>query len=67
MTLRLCWLRTTSIVKAKMCMDLFSKIAEDKDNFTRFYKAFGKNLKLNTHKDAQNHNNLCGVKYHDCQ
>ena len=50
-----------------MCMDLFSKIAEDKDNFTRFYKAFGKNLKLNTHKDAQNHNNLCGVKYHDCQ
>jgi molecular chaperone HtpG len=38
----------------KKCMNLFSEIAEDKGNFTRFYKAFGKNLKLDTHKDAQN-------------
>jgi HSP90 family molecular chaperone len=42
-------------------------IAELEDNFTRFYEAFGKNLKLNTDEDAQNRNNLCGVKYRDCQ
>jgi HSP90 family molecular chaperone len=38
----------------KKCMDLFSKIAKDKDNFMMFYKAFGKNLMLDTYKDAQN-------------
>jgi len=67
MTFRLHWLRTASIVKVKLCMDLFSEVAEDKDNFTRFYEAFGKNLKLNTHEDVQNCNDLCGVKYCDCQ
>jgi hypothetical protein len=27
-------------------MELINEIMEDKDNFTKFYKAFGKNLKL---------------------
>ena len=39
-------------------MNLFSRIAKDKGNFTKFYEAFGKNLKLNTHMDAQNHSKL---------
>ncbi|KAL0579414.1 Hsp90 chaperone hsp82 [Marasmius crinis-equi] len=42
----------------KKCMDLISEIAEDKDNFQKFYEAFGKNLKLGIHEDAQNRSKL---------
>ncbi|KAG7092376.1 Heat shock protein 90, variant 2 [Marasmius oreades] len=42
----------------KKCLDLFSEIAEDKDNFQKFYESFGKNLKLGIHEDAQNRSKL---------
>lgn len=30
----------------KKCMDLFSELAEDKDNYKKFYEQFSKNLKV---------------------
>ncbi|GAA5943481.1 uncharacterized protein JCM15063_006485 [Sporobolomyces koalae] len=42
----------------KKAMEMISDIAEDKDNFNKFYEAFGKNLKLGIHEDAQNRGKL---------
>ena len=42
----------------KKTMELISEIAEDKDNFDKFYTAFGKNLKLGIHEDSTNRSKL---------
>nr|XP_054098637.1 heat shock protein HSP 90-beta-like [Callithrix jacchus] len=52
----------------KKCLELFSELAEDKENYRKFYEAFCKNLKLGIHEDSTNRRRLPELlHYHTSQ
>jgi len=44
----------------KKVLELIEEVAEDKDNFKKFYEQFSKNLKLGIHEDSTNRKKLAG-------
>ncbi|CAB3386515.1 Hypothetical predicted protein [Cloeon dipterum] len=45
----------------KKCLELFDEIAEDKDNYKKFYEQFSKNLKLGINEDSTNRKKLADL------
>ncbi|XP_032770553.1 heat shock protein HSP 90-alpha-like [Rattus rattus] len=42
----------------KKCLELFTELAKDKENYKMFYEQFSKNIKLEIHEDSHNQKKL---------
>merc|ERR1712115_48708 len=65
------YLQKTNILKTikksitKKCLELIAEVAENKDDYAKFWEAFGKNLKLGIHEDQTNREKLSNfLRYH---
>jgi molecular chaperone HtpG len=43
----------------KKCVELFFEVAENKEDYDKFYEQFGRNLKYGVHEDSTNRDKLC--------
>lgn len=46
----------------KKALDMFEEIAENQEDYKKFYEQFGKNLKLGIHEDSQNRKKLMDLQ-----
>merc|ERR1711931_52204 len=45
----------------KKCLELFAKLAENKENYKTFYEQFGRNIKLGIHEDSTNRTKVANL------
>ena len=43
----------------KKCLEMFAEIAENQEDYKKFYEQFSKNLKLGIHEDTTNRKKIC--------
>lgn len=49
----------------KKCMEMFTEIAENAEDYKKFYEQFSKNLKLGIHEDSTNRAKISEfLRYH---